>query len=107
MMSMFGEISTKSPLRPPYDGHYLIIIRSDKCFTLSFKGREETLSIDRLKAAFITDLTGCKNNYFVTSAESDDLSDKPATETTSSAQTDDNYSSATRVARIQCLVVYP
>ena len=54
--------SHKNPLQRPYDGPYLVINKSDKYFTLSIKGREETVSIDRLKAAFITDLTGCKNN---------------------------------------------
>ena len=68
--------SRKNPLQRPYDGRYLIINQSDKYFTLNIKGREEIVSIDHLKTAFNTDLTGCKNNNLVTSAESCDLSDK-------------------------------
>ena len=116
--------SCKNPLQGPYDGRYLIINQSDKYFTLNIKGREDIVSIDHLKTAFNTDLTGCKNNNLVTSAESSDLSDNPTTEilpalrqttttapaqteTSSSAQTDDNYSSssATRVGRTPRLLI--
>ena len=53
--------SHKNPLQRPYDGPYLVINKSDKYFTLSIKGYEETLSIDRLKAAFITKLSRFKS----------------------------------------------
>ena len=41
----------KSPLQRPYDGPYRVITRNDKFFTLSVKGKLDTVSIDRLKPA--------------------------------------------------------
>ncbi|KAK3793147.1 hypothetical protein RRG08_024978 [Elysia crispata] len=49
--------SHKHPLQRPYDGPYLVLNKSDKFFTVDIKGRPETISIDRLKAAFVTQLT--------------------------------------------------
>ncbi|GFN96787.1 Pol polyprotein [Plakobranchus ocellatus] len=49
--------SHKHPLQRPYDGPYLVLNKSDKFFTVAIKGRPETISIDRLKAAFVTQLT--------------------------------------------------
>ncbi|GFN87854.1 transposon ty3-g Gag-Pol polyprotein [Plakobranchus ocellatus] len=49
--------SHKHPLQRPYDGSYLVLNKSDKFFTVDIKGRPETISIDRLKAAFVTQLT--------------------------------------------------
>ena len=45
------------PLKRPYDGPYRIIDTSEKFFTLNIKGRPEKVSVDRLKAAFVTPLT--------------------------------------------------
>lgn len=44
----------RHPLQRPYDGPYSIIDTSDKFFTLHIKGRSEKVSVDRLKAAFVT-----------------------------------------------------
>ncbi|GFN78285.1 Pol polyprotein [Plakobranchus ocellatus] len=49
--------SHKHPLQRPYDGPYFVLNKSDKFFTVDIKGRPETISIDRLKAAFVTQLT--------------------------------------------------
>ncbi|KAK3786405.1 hypothetical protein RRG08_011721 [Elysia crispata] len=46
--------SHKHPLQRPYDGQYRVVSKSDKYFTLHVKGRTETVSIDRLKTAFVT-----------------------------------------------------
>ena len=46
--------SHKHPLQRPYDGPYRVIGKSDKYSTLHVKGRTETVSIDRLKTAFVT-----------------------------------------------------
>ena len=45
--------AVKKPLQPPYDGPYLVIKRTDKHFTLNINGRNDTVSIDRLKPAHI------------------------------------------------------
>ena len=43
--------SVKKPLQPPYDGPYRVISRKEKYFILDMKGKENTISIDRLKVA--------------------------------------------------------
>ncbi|CAH8820985.1 unnamed protein product [Trichobilharzia szidati] len=45
--------SVRRPLEPPYDGPYKVIKRTDKFFVLDKKGREDTVSIDRLKPAYL------------------------------------------------------
>ncbi len=40
---------TLLPLAPLYVGPYEVLERTDKCFWLAVGGREETVSIDRLK----------------------------------------------------------
>jgi len=43
----------KRPLEQPYSGPYLVVRRGDKCFTVNVNGRDKTVSVDRLKPAFI------------------------------------------------------
>jgi hypothetical protein len=43
----------KRPLEQPFSGPYRVVSRSDKCFTVSVSGRDKTVSVDRLKPAFI------------------------------------------------------
>ena len=45
--------SVRKPLQPPYDGPFPIISRTDKHFTIAINGRNDTISIDRLKPAHI------------------------------------------------------
>lgn len=45
--------AVQKPLKPPYEGPYRVLNRSDKCFTVQLPGRVTTLSIDRLKPAFL------------------------------------------------------
>ncbi|GFR76345.1 Pol polyprotein [Elysia marginata] len=54
--------SHKHPLQRPYDGPFRVLNKNDKYFTVEVKGRSETITIDRLKAAFVTQLTTCKDN---------------------------------------------
>ncbi|XP_064485999.1 uncharacterized protein LOC135398526 [Ornithodoros turicata] len=44
---------TRKPLQHPYDGPFRVIKRSQKHFTLQVRNRQDTLSIDRLKPAFL------------------------------------------------------
>ncbi|KAJ3666573.1 hypothetical protein Zmor_002010 [Zophobas morio] len=49
-----GYIPKKSePLQQPYDGPYRVVRRSAKTFVVNIKGRDVTVSIDRLKPAYI------------------------------------------------------
>lgn len=43
----------KKQLEPPYDGPFPVTARTDKYFTLQIKGKLITVSIDRLKPAYI------------------------------------------------------
>ena len=43
----------RKPRQPPYNGPYLVVTGTDKHFTISIKGRKETVSIDRLKPAHL------------------------------------------------------
>ena len=38
-------------LQTPYTGPYRVLARGDKTFTTDYSGKEETVSIDRLKPA--------------------------------------------------------
>lgn len=43
----------RRPLQPPYDGPFKVITRNNKFFTILMKGKEQNVSIDRVKPAFI------------------------------------------------------
>ena len=45
--------SNKTPLQAPYTGPFRVIARSDKHFTLDYGGKQENVSLDRLKAAHV------------------------------------------------------
>ena len=45
--------AVKTPLQQPYDGPYKVFKRESKYFTLDIKGRQDTVSIDRLKPAHL------------------------------------------------------
>ena len=45
--------ATRRTLQAPYDGPYKVLQRADKYFTLDVKGKQETISLDRLKPAHL------------------------------------------------------
>lgn len=45
--------TVRKSLQLPYDGPFLVLSRSEKTFKINIKGSERTISIDRLKPAFI------------------------------------------------------
>ena len=45
--------SVKKPLQQPYDGPYKVMKRSSKFYTLDINGKLNTVSLDRLKPAFM------------------------------------------------------
>ena len=47
--------SVRRPLQAPYTGPFRVVRRSDKTFVIDRRGKSETVSIDRLKPAFIDD----------------------------------------------------
>ena len=60
----------------PHDGPFRVVSKSDKYFTLEIKGRAETVSIDRLKTAYVTPLTIEENKEVLISPKSI-LTDNP------------------------------
>ena len=45
--------AVRKPLDPPYDGPYKVLCRQAKCFVLDINGHRKTITIDRLKPAFL------------------------------------------------------
>ena len=45
--------AVKAPLTPPYTGPYRVLSRTDKLFTLDISSKKETVSINRMKRAFL------------------------------------------------------
>jgi len=45
--------AVRHPLRPPYDGPYTVLSRTDKHYTIDVDGKTSIISIDRLKPAHV------------------------------------------------------
>ena len=52
--------AVRKPLQSPYKGPYRVITRGDKFFKLDYITREEVVSIDRLKVAYLDNEFGDK-----------------------------------------------
>ncbi|KAG7307845.1 hypothetical protein JYU34_006448 [Plutella xylostella] len=50
---MLRDDTVRRSMQPPYCGPYRVLHRSDKTFKLDINGKENTVSIDRLKPAYI------------------------------------------------------
>ena len=62
--------AVKKPLQPPYDGPYKVLLRADKFFTLDINGRRDTVSINRLKPAYMDCLSSQNTSSIPTSSSS-------------------------------------
>ena len=45
--------AVRKPLQPPYDGPFKVIRRADKFFIIELKGKQDSVSLDRLKPAYL------------------------------------------------------
>ncbi|GBM05708.1 hypothetical protein AVEN_175553-1 [Araneus ventricosus] len=45
--------TVRRPLEKPYDGPYRVLSRTDEVFTLDVRGQKRTVSVDRIKPAYI------------------------------------------------------
>lgn len=52
--------SVRRPLERPYEGPFRVIRRDERTFTIEKHGKHETVSIDRLKVAFVMEEEGTK-----------------------------------------------
>lgn len=43
----------KAPLQQPFEGPYKVLHRTDKTFTINYKGQDKIVSVDRLKPSFV------------------------------------------------------
>ncbi|RUS69934.1 hypothetical protein EGW08_022306 [Elysia chlorotica] len=96
--------SNKRPLQRSYDVLISSPKKSDNYFTLEIKGRSETVSIDRLKAAYVTQLMDGNSNKPVNSPDHLLTPDsKPVTGIlTPGATPEDNTRVTTRAGRVPC-----
>ena len=49
--------SHRPPFTPPYEGPYKVLVHGDKSFVLNYGTRQDSVSIDRLKPAFVDPMT--------------------------------------------------
>ena len=45
--------AVKKPLQQPYDGPFPVLTRADRYYTLDLNGRTDSVSVDRLKPAYV------------------------------------------------------
>ena len=53
--------TVRKPLQTPYDGPYPVIKRENKYFVVDIKGRRDTVSLDRLKPAYMEHIDSTAN----------------------------------------------
>ncbi|BHF72217.1 hypothetical protein SprV_0401528100 [Sparganum proliferum] len=56
--------AVRRPLRPPYDGPYRVLRRSDKDVVIDRNGKTDTVSIDRVKPTYIDDNSDASSTYW-------------------------------------------
>ena len=75
--------AVKKPLQQPYDGPFQVLKRSDKFYTLDLNGRKDTVSVDRLKPAYLDSHTPTPTS---SPPPSNETSTTPVTQTTRSGR---------------------
>jgi len=73
--------AVRKPLQPPYDGPFKVIERSDKYFIVDLHGRHDSVSVDRLKPAFLD------NPHLFLPVSSTPTSSRPTSESASCTHT--------------------
>ena len=82
--------AVKKPLQQPYDGPFRVLKRSAKFYTLDLNGRQDTVSVDRLKPAHLDShtpsLTPPSSTYIQPSTQPVTSTTQPVTSTTRSGR---------------------
>ena len=60
MLTCIFAMKIAPPLTSPYDGPYKVIVRSGRVMKILVKGKVETVSLDRVKPAYLIET----KNYF-------------------------------------------
>jgi hypothetical protein len=76
--------TTRRALGPPFSGHYLVLSRREKTIQLLVRGRHVTVSIDRVKLAYILNGNDHGIYTFNTTVDATPAVTHPATQTTRS-----------------------
>ena len=91
------QVQVQKPLDMPYKGPYNVLTRADKYFELDLDGRRDTVSLDRLKPAFIDTAydneegTGTPTEYNTTAPETSIRSQRYQTRSARSVRTLNHY----------------
>ena len=86
----------RKPLQPPYNGPYPVVKRTPKHFTVHINGRNNTISIDRLKPAHL-DSTNTTDN--VLHSQTPTISHTPTSQSPSHSHTPTTHTRTTRSGR--------
>ena len=81
--------AVRKPLQPPYDGPYAVLKRNNKHFTININGRTDTVSLDRLKPAYVDiDVASTPTSHAspVTQSPSGSPTSSPAAQPTAPAE---------------------
>ena len=81
---VFIHDDVRKPLQHPYDGPYKVVRRSSKHFTVDIRGRQDVISLDRLKPAHMETTTPC--DAPATSSPSPPTATSPPTRVTRSGR---------------------
>ena len=69
--------ATEKPLQPPYHGPYRVIDRKSKLFIVDLYGKQDSISVDRLKVAYTNSESGTPTPKIPQPTSSNEPQDKP------------------------------
>lgn len=78
---LLRDDTVRKPLVPPYQGPYELIARHEKYFTILQRGKENNVSIDRVKPAFMEPEVPTSNTPFPASTMPDEGNTTPTLQT--------------------------
>ena len=89
----------RKPLQPPYNGPYPVVKRTPKHFTVHINGRNNTISIDRLKPAHLDSTNTTDNVLQPEHSQTPTISHTPTSQSPSHSHTPTTHTRTTRSGR--------